>query len=79
MHPPVDRFNADEWQNARRVIASLTSKSAKAQQKLAPGTWQHKMLGDNLKALHIASALIDDRVAIPCRKTGGRRCAWPRH
>jgi len=30
-----------------RPIASLISKSEKAQQKLAAGTWQYKMLQDN--------------------------------
>ena len=49
----------DELQEALRPIASLISKSEKAQQKLAPGTWQHTMLQDNLKALHIASALMN--------------------
>ena len=29
------------------------------QQKLAPGTWQHTMLRDNLKALRLASALME--------------------
>jgi hypothetical protein len=51
----------DELQEARRPIASLISKSEKAQQKLAPGTWQHTMLRDNLKALHIASVLINKK------------------
>ena len=27
----------------------------KAQQKLAPGTWQHTMLRDNLRMLHLAT------------------------
>jgi hypothetical protein len=55
---PVDNYTTDELQEALRPIASLISKSEKAQQKLAPGTWQHTMLRDNLKALHIASALM---------------------
>ena len=42
----------------RRSIASLISKSEKAQQKLAAGTWQHTMLRNNLKALHLTSALM---------------------
>ena len=49
----------DELQAALRPIASLISKSQKAQQKLAPGTWQHTMPRDNLKALHIALALMN--------------------
>ncbi len=48
-----------ESQHAR-PIGSLISKSEKAQQKLTPGTWQHSMLRDNLKALRIASALMNN-------------------
>jgi hypothetical protein len=55
----MDDFTTDELQEARQPIASLISKSEKAQQKLAIGTWQHTMLRDNLKALHIASALMN--------------------
>ena len=55
----MDNYSPDEIQEALRPIASLISKSEKAQQKLAPGTWQHTMLRDNVKALHIASALIN--------------------
>lgn len=43
---------------AKRPLASLTSKSEKALQKLRPGTWQYSMLRDNLKALHLTSALM---------------------
>ncbi|MCX6935930.1 MAG: hypothetical protein NTZ01_07055, partial [Verrucomicrobia bacterium] len=49
----------DELREALRPIASLISKSEKAQQKLVPGTWQHTMLRDTIKALHIASALMN--------------------
>jgi hypothetical protein len=56
---PVDNYTTNELQEVLRPIASLISKSEKAQQKLAPGTWQHTMLGDNLRALHIASALMN--------------------
>jgi hypothetical protein len=55
----VDNYTIDELQEALRPIASLISKSEKAQQKLATGTWQHTMLRDNLKALHIAFALMN--------------------
>ncbi len=47
------------WREALRPIASLISKSEKARRKLSPGTWQHTMLRDNLKALHHASALMN--------------------
>lgn len=49
----------DELQEVLPPIASLISKSEKAQQKLDSGTWQHRMLRDNLKALHIAYALMN--------------------
>ena len=52
---------ADDLRDAQRPIASLLSKSEKAQQKLKPGTWQHTMLRDNLKALHLASALMNKK------------------
>ena len=52
-------MKTDELQDACRPIASLISKSEKAQQKLTPGTWQHTMLKDNLKALSLASALMN--------------------
>ncbi len=55
----MDNYTADELQEARRPLASLISKSEKAQQKLTPGTWQHRMLRDNLEALHIASVLMN--------------------
>ncbi|HEX2993693.1 MAG TPA: hypothetical protein VHP14_02650 [Anaerolineales bacterium] len=55
----MDHYTTDELQEVRRPIASLISKSEKAQQKLTPGTWQHTMLRDNLKALQIASALMN--------------------
>ena len=45
-------------QDVLEPIASLISKSAKAQRKLAPGTWQHAMLRDNLRALRLAVALM---------------------
>lgn len=54
----MDNYTTDDLQEALRPIASLISKSEKAQQKLAPGTWHHRMLRDNLKALNIAFALM---------------------
>ena len=44
---------------ALKPIASLISKSEKARQKLVPGTWQHTMLGNNIRALHIGFALMN--------------------
>lgn len=55
----MDGYTTDELQEARRPLASLISKSEKARQKLAPETWQHAMLRDNLKALRHAYSLLD--------------------
>jgi hypothetical protein len=66
---PVDNYTPDEVQEGLRPIASLISKSEKSQQKLVPGTWQHTMLRDNLKALHIASMLINKETDDPDRFT----------
>ena len=41
-----------------RPIESLKGKTEKALPKLAPGTWQRKMLEENAKALRIAAALL---------------------
>jgi hypothetical protein len=54
----VAKYITEEVQAALKPISSLITKSEKARQKLTPGTWQHTMLGDNLAALQIASALI---------------------
>lgn len=53
----------DELQEVLRPIASLISKSEKAQQKLAAGTWQHTMLQGNLEALRIAYSLMSESAA----------------
>jgi hypothetical protein len=65
----VENYTTEELQAALRPIASLISKSEKAQQKLAPGTWQHTMLRDNIKALHSASALMNKETDATVRLT----------
>ena len=59
------RSSAGEQPDTLRPLASLISKSAKAQQKLAPGTWQYKMLDDNLRALRRALALLSGKPGAP--------------
>ena len=54
----TDKFTKEDLEKALAPIASLISKSEKAWKKLTPGTWQHTMLRDNLKALYIASPLL---------------------
>ena len=51
-------YSKEDLEKAIAPIASLISKSEKAQKKLAQGTWQHTMLSNNLKALYIASPLL---------------------
>lgn len=53
----VNKSN-DDLQGILRPMVSLISKSEKAQQKLAPGSWQHTMLRDNLRALRLALELM---------------------
>ncbi|MGL4461722.1 MAG: hypothetical protein ACRC1K_06165 [Planctomycetia bacterium] len=56
----MDAPKTDDLQKARRPLASLLSKSEKAQQKLASGTWQHTMLGETVRALRVALSLMDE-------------------
>ncbi len=53
-----DCYTQEDLIKALAPIASLISKSEKAQKKLAQGTWQHTMLSHHLKALYIASPLL---------------------
>jgi hypothetical protein len=67
----MNKSTTDEFQEAIQPIASLISKSEKAQQKLTRGSWQHTMLQENLRALHIAFALMSKRTdgaAVPTRE-----------
>lgn len=54
----MDDLTPEDLEEVLRPLVSLISKSEKAQQKLKPGTWQHTMLSKNLKALHLAVALM---------------------
>lgn len=54
----VDCYTEEDLKNALAPITSLISKSEKSRAKLAQGTWQHTMLSNNLKALHIALPLL---------------------
>jgi hypothetical protein len=49
---------SEDLHQAYAPLASLASKSAKAQTKLAEGSWQHTMLEENLKALGMALRLL---------------------
>jgi hypothetical protein len=56
----TENFTREDIREALRPIASLISKSEKARTKLTPGTWQHTMLSENLKALRVASAMMEE-------------------
>lgn len=56
--PVPERYTKKDMEDALAPLASLISKSEKAQKKLAGGTWQRAMLQNNLRALYIASPLL---------------------
>lgn len=59
----MNKRTREELREVIQPIASLISKSEKARQKLAPGTWQHRKLQKNLRALHIAFDLMSGRTS----------------
>ena len=54
----MNSYTRGDYINAAAPIASLISKSEKAQKKLTQVSWQHTMLANNLKALYIAAPLL---------------------
>lgn len=56
----ADEYTADELRGALAPLASLLSKSEKAQLKVAADTWQHAMLADNIRALRMALPLLGE-------------------
>lgn len=52
-------YAIEDLEKAVAPIKSLFSKSEKAIGKLAQGTWQYKMLDDNIKALYVALSLLE--------------------
>ncbi len=69
-HAANDAGTKEALEKALAPIASLISKSEKAQEKLAQGTWQHTMLSSNLKALYIASPLLAKALREKSKGTG---------
>jgi len=57
----MKKSTTHESQEVMRPILSLIGKSEKACRKLTPGTWQHTMLQENLRALHIAVAMMNGK------------------
>jgi hypothetical protein len=56
----MDSFTKEDLEEALRAIASTLSKSEKAQLKLKPGTFQHTMTAQGIKAYNIATELIKE-------------------
>ena len=54
----MELYTKEELQEALRAIASTISKCEKVQPKLKEGTPQHTLLKRRIKALQIASTLI---------------------
>jgi len=51
-------FAKEDFEKVLAPITSLVSKCEKAQKNLTQGTWQYKMLDDNIKALNVALPLL---------------------
>ncbi len=52
-----DGFSGDDLQDALRAFAAMIYKTGKAQAKFSPGTPQHSLQRNRLKALRLAEAL----------------------
>lgn len=59
----TEPFKRDELEEALRAIASTISKCEKVQPKLKPGSSQHTLLVRRIKALRVATALIERELA----------------
>ncbi len=55
----MSEFTKEELEEALRAIASTIAKCEKVQPKLKPGSSQHTLLIRRIKALQIASKLIE--------------------
>ncbi len=56
----TEAFSKDEMKKSLAPLVSLISKSEKAQTKLQEGSWQYRMLEDNLQALRKALPLLQE-------------------
>jgi len=62
---PAPPFSRDDLEEALRALASTIAKCEKVMPKLRPGTSQHTLLTRRLKALRIASTLIQRELDAP--------------
>ncbi len=56
----MGEFSEEELREALRAVESMVGKIEKAQAKLKPGTSQHTLTINRLKALGIAAALMNE-------------------
>jgi hypothetical protein len=59
----VGAFKPDDLQEALRAFASMISKAEKAQAQFAPGTSQHTLQRNRLKALRVAERMMAGKAA----------------
>ncbi len=55
-----NKFTQDELQEALRALTSMISKTDKARVKFKPGTSQHTLQRNRLKAMQIAESLVKE-------------------
>ncbi len=60
----LEQVTKEDLEEALRAIASTIGKCEKIEPKLKQGTSQHTLLTRRIKALHIASALIQRELAL---------------
>ncbi len=61
----LDKLTKHDFEEALRSISSTISKCVKVRPKLKRGSPQHTLLVRRLKALRIASALIERELGVP--------------
>ena len=59
----MEPYTKEELSEARRALVSLISKCEKAQEKLRPGSSQHTLLINRIKAFRISLELIERAMA----------------
>ena len=58
----LDRISQEDLIEAHRAIASLLHKCTQAFAKLTPGTAQHTLMKNRIKALQVASTLTRSKI-----------------
>lgn len=61
----MEAFTQEELKEALRALTSTISKCEKVHPKLKPGTPQHTLLTRRIKALYVATTLIQREMELP--------------